>query len=454
MKDFLPRELSGWGRFPVQECFVARPEKLGDLKSTARSDEVTSVLGRGLGRSYGDAALNEHNGVLLCEKLHRFLDFDAASGTLHAEGGASFSEILETFVPRGWFLPVTPGTKFVTLAGAIACDVHGKNHHGDGCLSNFIDEIELLLASGEVLVCSRNTHPDAFWATVGGLGLTGIILSAKLRLVPIETSFIAASYTRTSTLAETLEEFKRDADVKYSVAWIDCLATGESLGRSVVIRGEHARIVDLPANSEPLQFNQPRQKSVPFDLPDVLLNPFSVRAFNALYYAAHPNREKVMVPLEPFFWPLDAVGGWNRIYGARGFIQYQCVLPFESSRDGLVKLLQRISHSGRASFLAVLKSFGAESQAPLGFPFPGHTLALDIPAGEGILNFADELDEIVLNHGGRVYLAKDATLDAESVRTMYPRLEKWERTKYQLDPVNRFQSSLSRRLKIGMGGPL
>jgi FAD/FMN-containing dehydrogenase len=449
MTTFTSRELSGWGRFPVQECCVARPEKIGELKSAAASDEVLSVLARGLGRSYGDAALNEDSGVLLCEKLDRFLDFDAASGVLHAEGGVSFAEILETFVPRGWFLPVTPGPKFVTLGGAIACDVHGKNHHRDGCLSNFIEEIELLLASGEVLVCSKAKNPDAFWATVGGLGLTGIVLSAKLRLQPIETSLIQASYKRTNTLDETLEEFTRDADVKYSVAWIDCLAKGENLGRSVVIRGEHAPREALPPGAEPLAFVPPKTRDVPFDLPDALLNPFSIRAFNALYYAAHSDREKALVPFEPFFWPLDAIGHWNRIYGARGFIQYQCVLPFESSRDGLVKLLEKISSSGHASFLAVLKTFGAESQAPLGFPFPGHTLALDIPSGGGIRDFAHQLDEIVLNHGGRVYLAKDATLDAESVRTMYPRLEKWERTKSELDPQHRFQSSLARRLRIG-----
>jgi FAD/FMN-containing dehydrogenase len=450
MTNFTSRELSGWGRFPVQSCKVARPEKISELKSQAQSQDVASVLARGLGRSYGDASLNEESGVLLCEKLDRFLDFDAASGVLHTEGGASFSEILETFVPRGWFLPVTPGTKFVTLGGAIACDVHGKNHHRDGCLSNFIEEIELLLASGEVRLCSRAQNPDAFWATVGGLGLTGIILSARLRLQPIESSSIAARYKRTQNLDETLDEFTRDANVKYSVAWIDCLARGHQLGRSVVIRGEHASTHDLPPNIEPLSFQSPRQKTVPINFPDAALNPLSVRAFNALYYAAHPDREKVLVPFEPFFWPLDAVGHWNRIYGARGFIQYQCVLPFESSRNGLVKLLEKISDSGLASFLAVLKTFGPESAAPLGFPFPGHTLALDIPSSEGIRDFAAALDEIVLNHGGRVYLAKDATLDAESVRTMYPRLEKWERTRSELDPHHRFQSSLSRRLRIGL----
>jgi FAD/FMN-containing dehydrogenase len=450
MSTFTTRELAGWGRFPVQECRVARPEKIGELKSAAASAQVPSVLARGLGRSYGDAALNEHSGVLLCEKLHRFLDFDAATGVLHAEGGTSFAEILETFVPRGWFLPVTPGTKFVTLGGALACDVHGKNHHRDGCLSNFVEEIELLLASGDVLVCSQTRNPDAFWATVGGLGLTGIVLSAKLRLQPIETSLIAASYKRTSTLDETLEEFTCDADVPYSVAWIDCLAQGESLGRSVVIRGEHAQRSELPEDADPLTFTLPKTKEIPFDLPSSLLNPFSVRAFNALYYAAHGDREKVLVPFEPFFWPLDAIGHWNRIYGARGFIQYQCVLPFESSREGLAKLLEKISASGLASFLAVLKTFGPESAALLGFPFAGHTLALDIPSGTGIRDFARELDEIVLNHSGRVYLAKDATLDAKSVRTMYPRLEKWERVRDQLDPTHRFSSSLARRLRIGL----
>lgn len=411
---------------------------------------VPSMLGRGLGRAYGDAALNLDSGVVLTERVGRFLDFDATSGILHAEAGVSFADILGTFVPRGFFLPVTPGTKFVTLGGAIACDVHGKNHHLDGCLSEFVDSLELLTASGEILECSRTQNADIFWATVAGMGLTGLILSAKLRLLPIETAYINGSYTRTSNLDETLAGFSEDAEVKYSVAWIDCLASGANLGRSVLIRGEHAGTHELPPNTDPLVYANRNGKPMPMEFPDMALNALSVKAFNALYYASHPTSHKVL-PFGPFFWPLDAISGWNKIYGPRGFIQYQCVLPFETSRAGLIQLLEKISGAGRASFLAVLKVAGAENPSLLGFMKPGHTLALDLPAAPGIVEFARELDAMVLEHGGRCYLAKDATLEPATLRQMYPKLAEFEAIKQRIDPQNRFQSSLSRRLQIGGG---
>ena len=446
MTSFVSRELEGWGRFPKQTCRVARPEKRRSAISLSQSNDVPTIIARGLGRAYGDAALNENSGVLLNEKLGRFLNFDEQSGILHAEAGASFADILQTFVPHGWFLPVVPGTKFVTLGGAIACDVHGKNHHRDGSLSNFIEEIELLTADGQTRILTRET-PDEFWATLGGMGLTGVILSAKVRLVRIESTQIATTYTRTQSLDETLAAFGGDERFQYSVAWIDCLASGANLGRAVLIRGNHAQASEVKADN-PLEFSAPRGKSVPLDFPDFALNPFSVKAFNALYYAAHPDAQK-MVGFEQFFWPLDAISGWNKIYGARGFIQYQCLLPFETSQRGLVKLLETISRSGQASFLAVLKTFGPSTPAPLGFPLPGHTLALDIPATENITQFAHALDAIVLEYGGRVYLAKDATLTPESFRQMYPRYAEFERIKAALDPHSRFHSSLSKRLQIG-----
>lgn len=449
MTTFVSRELAGWGRYPVETCQVTRPEKRRAVGEAARSEEVPNIIARGLGRAYGDAALNRESGVLLSEKLGRFLDFDAQSGLLHAEAGATFADIIETFVPRGWFVPVTPGTRFVTLGGAIACDVHGKNHHRDGCLSNFIEEIELLTASSEVLTLTRD-NPAEFWATVGGMGLTGVILSAKLRLKPIETTQIQTTYTRTADLDETLNAFGKDEEFPYSVAWIDCLAGGTALGRSVLIRGHHATKAESGGTGV-LGFSPKRGKPLPIEFSDCALNPLSVKAFNSLYYAAHPDNRK-LVGFEPFFWPLDAVSGWNKIYGARGFIQYQCVLPFETSRAGLVKLLEKISKSGQASFLAVLKTFGAQNPAPLGFPMPGHTLALDIPAGEGIVEFARALDAIVLEHGGRVYLAKDATLEPHTFRAMYPRWSEFEENKRALDPNGRFQSSLSKRLQISAGG--
>jgi FAD/FMN-containing dehydrogenase len=446
MTNFAERQLAGWGRFPTQNCHVARPEKQRELFAAVADSQVQTLVARGLGRAYGDAALNLDSGVLLCEKMGAFLDFNEQTGVLHAQGGASFADILETFVPRGYFLPVAPGTKFITLGGAIACNVHGKNHHIDGSISEFIEEIELLTAAGDILTLSRHDLAEEFWATLGGMGLTGVILSAKLRLMPIETAYLRVSTTRTQNLDQTLDQFKREGEFRYSVAWLDCLASGENLGRSVLIRGDHAAPDEIVG--EPLDFSPPRKRGVPLDFPDFVLNPASVTAFNSVYYASHPDGEKIM-PFEPFFWPLDAVSGWNRIYGGRGFIQYQCVLPHETSRDGLKTLLETIATSGRAPFLAVLKVLGQADASPLGFPLAGHALSLDLAASEGVVEFAQSLDKIVLEFGGRNYLAKDATLTASTMRQMYPRLGDFERVKARLDPNGRFSSSLSRRLEIG-----
>ena len=453
MPQFSPRELEGWGRFQRQSCQVTRPEKRRALLDCFSSDQTHTVLPRGLGRAYGDAALSENEGVILLEKLDRFLDFDSSSGTLQVEGGVSNAQILETFVPRDWFLPVTPGTKFVTVGGALAADVHGKNHHRVGTISGFVREFELLLASGEILVCSPMQNADAFRATLGGMGLTGAILSAKLQLQRIESAQILASFERAPNIESTLRGFGRDSNTTYSVAWIDCLASGEDLGRSVFIRGEHASLNDLSNagfEGEPLDFQAPKTKSVPRDLPNFALNPLSVKAFNSVYYARHTDGAGLQ-GFEPFFWPLDGVGGWNKIYGARGFVQYHCILPFASSREGLTQLLEKISSSGRAAFLAVLKLYGPQNDSPLSFPLEGHSLALDLPASDGIIEFCRELDAITVEHGGRTYLAKDSTLDAATFRQMYPRLPEFQRVKAQLDPNNRFQSSLSRRLNI-VGG--
>ena len=441
------KKFAGWGNYPAEQCRAFRPEK--EREQSALVAAHSSLIARGLGRAYGDAALNP-DGLVLQQKLGRFLDFDANSGVLSCQGGASFADIIETFVPRGFFLPVTPGTKFVTVGGAIACDVHGKNHHRDGNLSNFVESFELLLASGETVTCSREENADLFWATVGGMGLTGIIVRARLRLLPIVSAFISIDYKRAPNLDAALEQFGSDGNYQYSVAWIDCLASGDSLGRSVLIRGNHAVADELDDTERyaPLRTPRKKKKSVPFPFPDFALNPLSVKAFNAAYYATHPDGHAI-VDLDSFFYPLDGINNWNRIYGTRGFIQYQVVFPFATSRAGLVQLLEKIAASGRASFLAVLKTFGEANQSPLSFPFAGHTLALDIPFSDDLPEFTRELDEIVLRHDGRVYLAKDATLSPENFRAMYPRLAEFEEIKRRVDPQNKFASSLSRRLDIG-----
>lgn len=451
MPEFISRELSGWGRFPSQNCQVTRPEKRRELLEAASSHGVVDVIVRGLGRSYGDAAINQGSGVILGEKLDRFLSFDSQTGVLHAEGGASFADIVETFVPRGYFLSVAPGTKYVTLGGAIACNVHGKNHHQVGAISQFIDEIEILTANGKTLICSREENADVFWATLGGMGLTGIIVSAKMRLMPIESAYIETKTTRTPNLSATLTAFEKGNDSEYIVGWIDCLSTGTDLGRSVVIEGAHASGEHAlqEIKGDVMALEMPKKKGVPIDLPNFVLNPWTVKKFNDLYYANHPTKSD-LTPFETFFYPLDKIENWNKIYGARGFLQYQCVFPLDNVEATLKYLLETIAASGQAAFLAVLKRMGKSDNAPLDFALDGYCLALDIPMTPDTLDFYEKLNEITVAAGGRIYLAKDAATSPAHFRQMYPRAGELEKVKRHLDPDDRFASSLSRRLEIGV----
>ncbi|HZL34641.1 MAG TPA: FAD-binding oxidoreductase [Tepidisphaeraceae bacterium] len=447
-------ELSGWGNVPRQAAQVFRPEKVAEARAVVASPPAGTLLARGLGRSYGDAALNENGNILLDTRLSRFLAFDPAAGVLECEAGVSLEDILHTFVPRGFFPPVTPGTKFVTIGGAIAADVHGKNHHRDGSIAEFIDGLDLLTATGEVLPCSREQNSDIFFATLGGMGLTGVILQARIRLRKIESAYIAVDYQQAPNLDAALAAFASgDEQYQYSVAWIDCLSRGASLGRSVLIRGNHATAGELPPGlaNGPLNATLRHKRSVHFNLPNFALSPLTVRLFNNRFYARHKDGRKY-VDYDEFFYPLDSLLHWNRIYGKRGFFQYQAVFPATKDGGCLRKLLQRLSTSGRASFLAVLKTMGKSSGGLLSFPMPGHTLALDIPnGGPTTVALLRELDAIVMDHGGRVYLAKDACMTAESFQRMYPNVGQFDEIKNRLDPQGVFSSSQARRLGIGEG---
>jgi decaprenylphospho-beta-D-ribofuranose 2-oxidase len=456
-RSYSTQALSGWGRYPVESCHVFRPEKRSEVVAALGSGQHTSYIARGLGRSYGDAALNENAGVIWQVLLNRFLSFDSATGVLECESGVSLAEIIQYFLPRRWFLPVTPGTKFVTVGGAIAADIHGKNHHKDGSFSNFVLDFRLLTATGEVLFCSPSTQADTFWATVGGMGLTGIVLSARLQLRKVDSAYVFVDFHKAPNLEDSLATMEAsDARYDYSVAWIDGLATGATMGRSVLMRGNHAPAVELPARFQKGKSGALNPDAVPIqpkwnlflDLPSWSLNRLSVHAFNAVYYAAHHTVERQVVGLEKFFYPLDAINNWNRMYGKRGFVQYQIALPQASGREGLRLILDRLARSGRTSFLAVLKRFGEAGMGLLSFPMRGYTLALDIPVAPGLVPFLHELDRMTLDHGGRIYLAKDAVLRDEDFAAMYPKLEEFRALKQKLDPQRRFSSSLARRLKI------
>jgi len=450
MEPSAVRPLSGWGRFPVETCRIFRPEKPASLPAILGSGAESSYIARGLGRSYGDASLNGGGGVIALERLNRMIAFDDATGVLECEAGVSLAEILDCFLPRGFFLPVTPGTKFVTLGGAIAHDVHGKNHHRVGALSNFVLDFRLRTARGEVLACSREENSEAFWATVGGAGLTGFIVSARLRLQRVETAHVLVDFLKVAHVEEAIDAMEEsDHRYEFSVAWIDCLAKGKALGRSVLMRANPALASDMPKGSgDPLSPKRRTERPVPFDFPAGLLNPITVGAFNALFYGWHRTISGRLADIDSFFYPLDSIRDWNRMYGRRGFVQYQLAFPKETSRAGLGEVLQRVSASGRGSFLGVLKRFGNATAGLLSFPFPGFTLALDLPVNDGLVPFLAGLDAVVLSHGGRLYLAKDAVMTRDSFAAMYPRLDEFREIRARLDPRNLLSSSLGRRVGI------
>ncbi len=442
----LRKLLTGWGRYPVQECITWRPEKQSGLLLNA------PMISRGLGRSYGDAALNKNGNVVLTERVNRFLEFDAKSGKLRAEAGVTMADVIDTCLPRGWFPQVTPGTKYVSLGGCLAADVHGKNHHQVGAFSKSVEAFTLITADGETLKCTRDENDDVFWATAGGMGLTGIVSELTLQLKKVETAYVTSQHMKATDLESTFSVLAEEgSENEYSVAWIDCLARGKKLGRSVIMHGRHASVEELGAAQQkaPLRVAHRRHRRLPVDLPSWVLNPLSISSFNALYYYQQGRKTRPFIcDIDRYFYPLDAIGDWNRMYGSKGFVQYQCVLPTANAFDGIKALLQRLAESRRASFLAVLKRMGPASQGLMSFPMEGYTLALDLPLrGKGIFALLDELDKQVLTAGGRVYLAKDARLGAKGFASMYPQLKEWRTIKLCVDPGNHFTSSMARRLE-------
>lgn len=439
------RSLSGWGRFPRAKCSSYRPERMAGIPQIIKFGQNEKYIARGYGLSYGDASLNRGNGVILMERIDRFLMFDPETGLLRCEAGVQLAEIIKYFLPRGWFLPVTPGTKFCSIGACVACDVHGKNHHRDGSLCNFVEEISLLVPSGEVIRCSRKEKADLFLATIGGMGLTGIVLEVAFYLRPVKSAYISVDYIRTKNMGETLASFNEfDNQYTYSVGWLDCLAEGSSFGRGALMFGNHAE----PAESTSLDVIKARSITIPFDLPTGILNKYSLKLFNFLYYNAHKPCKNVLIDYDKFFYPLDKVLQWNRVYGKNGFLQYQCVVPHEGAVDTLTHILESVRKSDTLPFLTILKRMGDSSDGILSFPMPGYTLALDFPLISGVLDLLTALDETVLGAGGRVYLAKDARLSAEHFKLMYPNLDRWQKIKADVDPQNIFVSDLARRMKL------
>ena len=442
--------LSGWGCYPVESCRLYEPADINELCTLIRSGRERTYIARGLGRAYGDAALNREHAAVSLLRLDRILSFDAASGILECEGGASLDRIIRYALPRGFFLPVTPGTRHVTAGGAIAADVHGKNHHQAGSFSNFVLDLDLLTAEGQLLMCSRERQPDVFGATAGGMGLTGFITRARIQLRPVESAYLRVRLEKVQSLAEALTALEAgDREYEYSAAWMDCLSRGARLGRAVVMLARHATRAELAARLDSaLAPAAARHWRVPFTLPVTPLRQWTVRLFNGAYFGLKPAEVERLMGIDPFFYPLDFVENWNRLYGRSGFVQYQIVVPHVAAESLLTELLGRIHQSGRAAFLGVLKRFGPGGGGMLSFPLEGVTLALDLPFEPKLPQLLRAMDERVADHGGRVYLAKDAVLSPASFARMYPRLDEFRSIKERLDPEGRLSSSLARRLKI------
>jgi decaprenylphospho-beta-D-ribofuranose 2-oxidase len=435
--------VTGWGRTSPGVATLDDVSSESEVAALLLSSPA--IIARGLGRSYGDAA-QVSGGTMLRSRLSTIGPIDD-DGVVHVGAGASLDELLTVCIPQGWFLPVTPGTRQVTVGGAIAADVHGKNHHVDGSFARHVLELRIVTPSG-VATISPSSDSELFWATFGGMGLTGVVTSATLTLLRIETDQVLVDTQRFSHLDEVMSEMTRsDESHRYSVAWVDCMTRGANLGRAVLTRGDHARAneVDSPSLHAP----PPAKIKVPFVAPNGLLNPLTVKAFNEAWFRTSPRLEFAKPKsLSSFFHPLDGVRDWNRLYGRRGFVQYQFCVP-ERSSETVRRVIEHLSSSRVASFLAVLKRFGMSSPGPLSFPMPGWTLALDMPIGPASLpRLLDDLDEMVLSSGGRIYLAKDSRMSPDTMRAMYPRLDTFLDVKNRVDPEHVLTSDLARRLDL------
>ncbi|HWJ92877.1 MAG TPA: FAD-binding oxidoreductase [Flavisolibacter sp.] len=441
----MKKRIANWGNYPVMETDERSFLFADQLLSTL--NQYNGIVARGNGRCYGDASLAEHTISTL--KYDKVLSFDATNGIFECQSGLTLDKVLEVTVPRGWFLPVTPGTKFITIGGAVASDVHGKNHHVDGSFSRHVKDMDVLLASGETVTCSPASNADLFWATCGGMGLTGIITRVKFDLKKIETAYISQKQVKAENLEELITLFEKYKHYTYSVAWIDCLKKGKGFGRSILMLGEHAKKEELDARkrAHPLELPKKMQITFPVNLPSFVLSNLTVRTFNFLFYGKNFKKEiDNIVSYEPFFYPLDAMLHWNRMYGKKGFVQYQFVLPLES-KQGLIEILNKISDAGLGSFLTVLKVFGKQDDL-ISFPTEGFTLAMDFPVRNGLFEFLDQLDAIVLRYGGRIYLSKDARMKAEVFWDSYPRAEEFAGIVKKYNPDFRINSMQALRLHI------
>lgn len=433
------KSYQSWGRYPKvdeskQDVYHVYSDSFSFPETTA--NENHSFLAYAKGRSYGDVCQNQKGILLDTHHLDHYIEYDKINGILRCEAGVTFANILQLIIPHNWFLPVTPGTKYVSVGGAVANDVHGKNHHHAGTFGKYVLRLELLRSNGERLICSPNENTALFNATIGGLGLTGLINWVEFSLKKIPGDKVEQEIIRFKNLEEFYQVSEQSKDWEYSAAWLDCLASGEQLGRGLFIRGKHCQ------SEKKHKFKKPGL-SVPFNAPGFLLNKYTVNIFNYFYFNK-PFKQNSVVDIDPFFYPLDGIANWNRLYGRKGFLQYQCVIPPEYRKIAMTEILSVIAKSGQASFLSVFKEFGnITSPGLLSFPRQGITLALDFPnRGKKTLDLLNDLDIITQKYEGAVYPAKDARMSGKTYKQYYP---DWDEFKQYIDP--RFNSDFKRRIE-------
>jgi decaprenylphospho-beta-D-ribofuranose 2-oxidase len=447
-----PARLTGWGRIAPTVADLAEPGRPDQVPALLRGASARGVIARGLGRSYNNAAQNDGGLVIQTTGMNKIIALDPGSGLVTCEAGVSLEQLMVAGLPDGWFVPVSPGTRQVTVGGAIAADVHGKNHHAAGSFAQHVRWLDLLLPDGQERRVSPADEPELFWATAGGMGLTGIIVRAQVQLKKVQTARIRVDTVRTPNLDDAMAYLEAtDDQFGYTVAWLDCLATGASLGRSVITSGDFAGLDELPApdRRDPLAFRPVARIGAPAACPPGLINRYTVAAANEVWYRKAPRRRVgELQTIGAFFHPLDGFRNWNRAYGPAGFRQYQYAVP--AGQDAAVRRsVEMISAARAPSFVTVLKRFGAASPGYLSFPIEGWTLALDFPARTpGLAGLLIRLDELVAEAGGRVYLAKDSRVSPEMVAAMYPRLEDFRQLRKQIDPAGLLASDLSRRLRL------
>ena len=439
-------EIYNWTGYPRIQANLYSFSKISELQEIL--SQVPMLIARGAGLSYGDASLSDE--IISTVKFNKLLSFDKSAGIIRCESGATLDELLQVIVPAGWFLPVTPGTKFITVGGAVAADVHGKNHHKEGSFTQYVTSITLIGPDGNIALCNAQTNPELFHVTCGGMGLTGLILEVEFQLKKIETSMIHQKNIIVRNLDEMLNRLEENHQSTYSVAWLDCLSRGQTMGRGVVMLGEHARLEQLSSKQKKhsLRLHKKSSFRIPFMMPSALLNSITSGWFNSLYFHSRKIRTKDFLShYDTFFYPLDFIQQWNRLYGKAGFLQYQFVVPLDRGKQAMHMILKKISDSNLASFLGVLKIM-SDTEHTLSFGMLGYTLALDFPLAPKLFPLLEELDRLVADHGGKVYLAKDARMKQPLFDVFYPRAAEVRTHLNKFTGVSKFQSHLSQRLSI------